>query len=48
VNELNAWLLNALTEENRSALAEANKIIDERNAWFNGEPGSPTAAESPG
>jgi len=38
VYDLNIWLLDSLAEENRSALAEANKIIEERNAWFNREP----------
>lgn len=48
VYELNEWLLNSLTEENRRARADANKIIDERNAWFNRKPAPPTATESPG
>ena len=35
VYDLNSWLLDALSAENRPALEEANAIIVERNAFFN-------------
>ena len=31
---INYWLLDALSAQNRSALAEANEMIVERNAFF--------------
>lgn len=35
VYDINYWLLNVLSDENQAALAEANEIIVERNAFFN-------------
>jgi hypothetical protein len=35
VYDINYWLLDVLSDENQAALAEANEIIVERNAFFN-------------